>query len=157
MQTGRERTHYVGDGCNPPHTELRQRPGDQPLPVETEGRPYIQHIVARELQRYGYPGVASVLEDIQVRCQVGLARYGTLLQAHNGRDVLRDLYEETMDGTFYVRQALEELGGVTPEVVGSLTADGRRRWQILYGTYRDLLGAVCSVRMLLAEREVSPS
>jgi len=34
-----------------------------------------------------------VIADIEARRQVGVQRYGTALQAHNGRDALRDAYE----------------------------------------------------------------
>jgi hypothetical protein len=156
-QTGRERTHYCGDGCVPPHEDdLNQRPGDQSLPEKNSSTP-IQDLVTRELRRYGYPQTDLVIADIEVRRQVGIARYGTPLQAHNGRDALRDLYEEAMDGTFYARQGLEELGGVSPEAVSTLSREQRRRWQVLYSVYRDLMGAMCSARMLMEEQGASTS
>jgi len=49
-----------------------------------------------------------VIADIEARKQVGLERYGTLLQAHNGRDALMDAYQEALDLAVYLRQALEE-------------------------------------------------
>lgn len=49
-----------------------------------------------------------VIEDIEARKAVGLERYGTLLQANNGRDSLQDLYEELLDAATYVRQLIEE-------------------------------------------------
>ena len=49
--------------------------------------------------------------DMAARDDVGLARYGTRLQPHNGRDVLRDAYEEALDLTVYLRQALYERDG----------------------------------------------
>jgi hypothetical protein len=49
-----------------------------------------------------------VLADMATRHQVGVERYGTPLQAHNGRDALRDLYEELLDAVAYTRQAIEE-------------------------------------------------
>jgi hypothetical protein len=71
---------------------MKQRPGDQPLPIQNE-RQSIQDLV---------------IEDIEARKKVGLERYGTLLQADNGRDSLRDAYEEALDLTCYLRQAIEE-------------------------------------------------
>ncbi len=57
----------------------------------------------------GSPSVQEmVIADIQVRMQVGLERYGVLLQPHNGRDALRDLYEELLDAACYARQMIEE-------------------------------------------------
>jgi hypothetical protein len=71
---------------------LKHRPGDQPLPVQNE-RQSIQDLV---------------IADIETRKKVGLERYGTLLQADNKRDSLRDAYEEALDLTCYLRQAIEE-------------------------------------------------
>ena len=72
--------------------ELRQRPGDQPLPVPN-ARPDVQ---------------SMVIEDIRARRELGIQRYGTALQAHNGRDALRDAYEEALDLAMYLRQVIEE-------------------------------------------------
>lgn len=49
-----------------------------------------------------------VREDLAAREILGISRYGTALQADNGRDALRDAYEEAMDLTCYLRQAIEE-------------------------------------------------
>jgi len=70
----------------------KQRPGDQPLPVIQDG-PYIQTLV---------------IEDIQTRLLIGIERYGTGLQANNGRDALQDAYEEALDLCCYLRQMIEE-------------------------------------------------
>lgn len=51
----------------------------------------------------------QVAADLLTRKQVGLERYGSLLQAHNGRDSLRDLYEELQDAAVYARTRLAEL------------------------------------------------
>jgi hypothetical protein len=65
---------------------VKLREGDQPLPVVND-RPDIQ---------------SMVIADIEAR------RYGTALQAHNGRDMLRDLYEELLDAATYIRGVIEE-------------------------------------------------
>lgn len=49
-----------------------------------------------------------VVADIQARKKVGLERYGTFLQAFNGRDALMDAYQEALDLAIYLRQAIEE-------------------------------------------------
>lgn len=49
-----------------------------------------------------------VIADMQARDHVGRARYGTPLQAHNGRDMLRDAYEEALDLAVYLRGVMEE-------------------------------------------------
>lgn len=64
----------------------------QPRPTPTGG-PVVQEMV---------------IEDIRDRLALGIERYGVGLQAHNGRDALRDAYEEALDLACYLRQALEE-------------------------------------------------
>ncbi len=51
-----------------------------------------------------------VIADIQERKRMGIAKYGTPLQAHNGRDALVDAYQEALDLCQYLRQAIEERG-----------------------------------------------
>lgn len=51
-----------------------------------------------------------VIEDIKARREFGVAKYGTALQAHNGRDALQDAYQEALDLVQYLRQAIEERG-----------------------------------------------
>jgi len=50
----------------------------------------------------------QVLTDMAERHAVGTKRYGTPLQAFNGRNVLQDAYEEALDLCVYLRQALAE-------------------------------------------------
>jgi ribosomal protein S7 len=56
-----------------------------------------------------HPDIQSqVIVDIEARRQVGIGRYGTALQPFNGRDALRDLYEELIDAAMYVKQLMVE-------------------------------------------------
>ncbi len=71
---------------------MKKREGDQDLPTIND-RPDIQ---------------GMVVADIVARRQVGIERYGTALQPFNGRDVLRDIYEELLDAACYVKQAMVE-------------------------------------------------
>lgn len=72
-----------------------QREGDQPMPV-----------------RNGHPAVwPIVMQDMQSRHEIGIKRYGTPLQPHNGRDMLRDAYEEVLDLAVYLRGAIYERDG----------------------------------------------
>lgn len=58
------------------------------------------------------PAVWSLVQlDMRTRDAIGRERYGTPLQPHNGRDALRDLYEELLDACVYARQALYERDG----------------------------------------------
>ena len=52
-----------------------------------------------------------VMMDMQDRHQLGIKRYGTPLQPHNGRDALRDAYEEALDLAVYLRTAIFERDG----------------------------------------------
>lgn len=49
-----------------------------------------------------------VMADVYARKELGLKRYGTPLQPHNGRDALKDWYEELLDAACYARQLMEE-------------------------------------------------
>ena len=49
-----------------------------------------------------------VIEDMQERDRIGRIRYGTPLQAGNGRDALLDAYQEALDLAVYLKQALVE-------------------------------------------------
>lgn len=65
---------------------------DQPAPVHNNNRPIW----------------SLVIEDMEARNRLGIERYGTPLQAHNGRDALVDAYQEALDLVVYLRQAIEE-------------------------------------------------
>jgi len=67
----------------------------QPNPKSTKGAPIWDLVIA----------------DMHARDHVGRQKYGTPLQAHNGRDVLQDAYEEALDLAVYLRQAIEERRG----------------------------------------------
>jgi hypothetical protein len=49
-----------------------------------------------------------VLQDIKERDNIGASKYGTRLQPFNGRDVLKDAYQEALDLVVYLRQAIYE-------------------------------------------------
>lgn len=49
-----------------------------------------------------------VIEDMAKRADFGLRKYGTKLQAHNGRNALQDAYEEALDLCVYLKQKLVE-------------------------------------------------
>ena len=80
--------HYCARGGSP-------RSPEQPPPVPND-RPRVRDLVQA---------------DLDERYQEGLRRYGVPLQPHNGRDALRDAYEEILDAAFYIRQAIYERDG----------------------------------------------
>lgn len=49
-----------------------------------------------------------VKEDIKERDRIGTKKYGTRLQAFNGRNALKDAYQEALDLVVYLRQAIYE-------------------------------------------------
>jgi hypothetical protein len=49
-----------------------------------------------------------VIADMRERDHVGRAKYGTPLQAGNGRNPLIDAYQEALDLAVYLRQAIKE-------------------------------------------------
>ena len=51
----------------------------------------------------------KVEHDIHMRALMGIKKYGEALRAFNGRNGLRDAYEEILDLAVYLRQVLEEL------------------------------------------------
>jgi hypothetical protein len=50
----------------------------------------------------------QVIADLRARTELGIAKYGRPLETFNGRNALRDLYEELLDGAQYVKQRLLE-------------------------------------------------
>lgn len=69
---------------------------DQPPPIPNDSRPVWE----------------LVIEDMHARDRLGRERYGVPLQAGNGRDALRDAYEESLDKTAYLKQAIIERDGL---------------------------------------------
>lgn len=73
---------------------LRQRDGDQPLPAE--GRENVQDVVIESLE--------GLIEQHRERRDLGAKRYGRPLQTFNGRDAVRDAFEEAVDLSVYLMQ-----------------------------------------------------
>jgi hypothetical protein len=49
-----------------------------------------------------------VQKDLELRIELGKARYGERLTTFNGRDALLDAYQEVLDLAVYLRQEIEE-------------------------------------------------
>lgn len=73
-------------------SDVRDPETDQAAPVVNDN-PFIQDLVAL---------------DIEERKQFGIRKYGTALQAGNGRNMLQDAYEEALDLVIYLRGLLAE-------------------------------------------------
>lgn len=58
------------------------------------------------------PGTVNIIDlvhaDLDARDRMGTKKYGTTLQAHNGRKPLTDAYQEALDLAMYLRQEIEE-------------------------------------------------
>ena len=52
-----------------------------------------------------------VIDDVNSRLEFGTKKYGTGLQPFNGRDALKDAYEEALDLCNYLRQSIYERDG----------------------------------------------
>ena len=52
-----------------------------------------------------------VMADMRARDNFGYQKYGTRLQAHNGRDSLADAYQEALDLAVYLRNEIYKRDG----------------------------------------------
>jgi hypothetical protein len=78
----------------------------------------------------------QVANDLLVRKNFGLEKYGTTLQARNGRDAVQDLYEELQDAAVYARQRLCEV------------SEDNLAWPYLYQIYDDIVTHLVTLRRL---------
>jgi hypothetical protein len=90
---------------------MRTKIKDQPPPIQSQS-PAIWPLV---------------IKDMRDRDAVGRARYGTPLQAHNGRDALVDAYQEALDLAVYLRQAIferDQANGILAECADLMETHG---------------------------------
>lgn len=80
----------------------------QPEPVPNGGSS-MHTLACADLERL-HPSQTErlVIEDLLERKAFGEAKYGTILQAFNGRDALMDAYQEVLDLVVYLKQHAEE-------------------------------------------------
>lgn len=67
---------------------------------------------------------AELIADMEAREAAGLTKYGTRLQAGNGRDALLDAYQEALDCAVYMRQHIAEGEAAWPEYMRALDLVG---------------------------------
>jgi hypothetical protein len=86
----------------------------EPPPI-VNNKPAIWDLVLSDLSRQKFPPGSiqektqlKLMDDIKLRDRTGYHKYGTRLQPFNGRDALKDAYEEHLDSLVYMRQALFE-------------------------------------------------
>jgi hypothetical protein len=96
--------NWVASGC-----EKGCRTREQPRPIRNDSTA-IQDLVIQDLRSglVGFACQAQLVAAVEARKALGLERYGTLLQAFNGRDCVRDAREEALDLVQYLRQGIEE-------------------------------------------------
>lgn len=61
-----------------------------------------------EIPQSEYPAIVGVMNELEDRKAFGLKKYGTILQANNGRDACRDALDEALDLIVYMRQLVTE-------------------------------------------------
>lgn len=86
----------------------------QDMPVRNDGA-CIQDLAIKDVMGLG---AAAPLEscgryltlaaDLKARKEAGIKKYGTVLQAFNGRDAVLDLYQEYLDAIVYFKQVIVE-------------------------------------------------
>lgn len=112
----------------------------QPTPKSNDG-PAIWDLVIADMKQPAWPRPwpdptlhPLIIADMRERDLVGQVHYGVRLQAHNGRDALRDAYEELLDAAVFQKQAIVEGAPIG----------------ILYGRTLDL---ACEIRRLIYVRD----
>lgn len=84
--------------------ELRQREGDQPLPIGNQ-----------------LPSMhAAAIDQLEARLELGIKRYGQPLQPANGRNAALDAWEEALDGAAYGAQVVWEQENPAYTYVGDI-------------------------------------
>lgn len=88
----------------------KQREGDQALPTHNDEVDCQTRLINR------------INSEIPRRREVGIQRYGTALQPFNGRNALRDLWEELADASTYFMQVDAEYEALVDALIAIRTA-----------------------------------
>lgn len=110
------------------------RPGDtQGLPTPNDRESIHDMMVEDAKSMFGQktPAVLLIAERAEKRKALGIERYGTPLQAFNGRRAVVDALEEAHDLAVYLRQWVEEI----EELGGTDTSD----WTDAWGSYEQVM------------------
>ncbi len=114
----------------------------QPKPKHQYGKPATWALVQGDILARGE---YTILSDVGLRNQMGIEKYGTPLQPGNGRDSILDAYEEAMDLTVYLQNAIQELPPVVPP---------GKDFRTLTRLYHQAIGIMCALRDYQDDREV---
>jgi hypothetical protein len=93
------------------------------------------HPEMERLRHDGGPVWDTVIADMRSRDEVGRVRYGEPLRLFNGRDSLRDAYEESLDTAVYIRARLMEDEVLRREADLILQQHTRGDWATVEQTY----------------------
>jgi hypothetical protein len=106
-----------------------------------------------EMSIEGYRNLVSkIVDDMHARDQFGRNKYGTPLQANNGRDSLKDSYEELLDAAVYLKQTIETWD-IDAAAKGQFISSYRKlQKQIAIDTYRKTLDSIYAIKKLIEER-----
>lgn len=97
-------SHTYGDHARPARFE---RAGDsQPMPTPWIGQQEVsqpaQDYIKAMCVVHGVVDIGlAIATDLEARITLGVKRYGQRLQTQNGRSMLLDMYEETLDAYHY--------------------------------------------------------
>ena len=116
----------------PRPAEVDQRPattGEQPRPTTSaQSRAVLPSALITCAQTH-YSIARRLCDALTARADLGVARYGTPLLTHNGRDAIRDLREELLDAIMYATQAQLE-GRLTEDQAQEIIDGLARAYQI---------------------------
>ena len=82
-----------------------QTTGEQPRPTTSAQSRAVLPCALITCAQSHYSAARSLCDALAARADLGVARYGTPLLTHNGRDAIRDLREELLDAIMYATQA----------------------------------------------------
>lgn len=96
----------------------------------------------------------TIIKEIAERRDHSIATYGQALHPHNGRDALRDAFEEALDLVMYLGQLDLEWnsaptdGIFAPEPLYDIEADPARDDTPYSATFRDAVQVLCNLVVL---------
>ena len=106
-----------------------------------------------EMSIEGYRNLVSkIVDDMHARDQFGRNKYGTPLQANNGRDSLKDSYEELLDAAVYLKQTIETWDIDAAAKGQFISSYCKLQKQIAIDTYRKTLDSIYAIKKLIEER-----
>lgn len=135
----------VADYTNQPVPIPREAPGMHDLVIAdvTQAWANTPSLIGSNEER----GIVGIIEEFETRKEFGLKKYGTLLQANNGRDPFRDALDEALDLIVYIKQILTE------QVEKPLELEEAKRASAMDRMYRDALEMAIGLKYFLLERE----